>query len=383
MRVTLIIPSLDAGGSERVMTTMANYWTTKGWDITLLTLDDGRQPPFYELAPSVEHIALGVAVPSAHWLIRIWNNVQRLRIIRQAIVRSSPDVVISFLHRTNVMTLLATRGLQVPVVVSERNDPRGKFPGRVWDTLRNWTYPWASQVVVMVANMVEAFSPRIQRLCQVIPNPVHLSHELAGRMYSGTKKDEQIVIAMGSLQEQKGFDRLLKAFAQVAPKHPGWVLEIWGEGPLRQSLELLCDAYGLHERVRLPGRTKQPLMQFRRADLFVLSSQFEGFPNVLCEAMACGLPAISFDCASGPGDIIRHGVDGILVPPGNVEQLAKAMDWLMRDAAVRKCLAARAPAVRERFALDKVMRMWDQVLVDAMEQATQPRAGVLMRIHVS
>lgn len=364
MRLTLIISSLSSGGAERVMSTMANYWATKGWEITLLTFVDSTTPPFYELDSRICHIPLGVAGESPNPIIAIWNNLKRIRTLRAAIGNSKPDAVISFMDTTNAIALLATRGLNVPVVVSERNDPARRRIGRIWEQVRQWTYPFADRIVVQTKRAQNYFSSNLQARACIIPNPVLLPPKEKERLDKLLGK--RSLIAMGRFERQKGFDLLLQAFAKLKDLYPEWTLTILGEGTLRSDLESLCNQLGLIDRVHFPGRVKNPYKFLKQADLFVMSSRWEGFPNALCEAMACGLPVISTDCSSGPREIIRDGVDGILVPNEDVLELTAAMERLMSDEEERKRLAACAPEVTERFSLEKIMGMWEVVLKEVV-----------------
>ena len=369
MHLTLVISSLAPGGAERVMSTMANYWVEKGWDITLVTLCDGTGF-FYPLDQRVKRIALNAAGQSMSVLKAVCNNTRRIVKLRTAIRSSAPDAVISFLDHINVLVLLATRGLGVPVVVSERIDPSWHDIGKVWESLRNLAYPWADAVVVQTRGALTWASSRISaERSVVIPNPVCLAPSWLGQECGSFSMP--FLLAMGRLEEQKGFDLLLRAVARVLPDFPIWSMVILGEGPQRRELEELARELGLDGRVQFPGRHANPIAVMRQAELFVLSSRFEGFPNALCEAMAAGLPAVSFDCPSGPGAIIRHGVDGILVRPGDVSGLAAAMRELMAHPERRKELAARAVDIVERFGLKKVMSMWEQLLARLGKSGTR------------
>jgi len=177
-------------------------------------------------------------------------------------------------------------------------------------------------------------------------------------------KNGKTLLAVGRLGHEKGFDLLLIAFAVVAKKHPDWTLEIVGDGPVRAYLESCVRKHGLTERVRMPGFTRRPFDAMRRADLFVLSSLDEGFGTVLIEAMACGLAVVSFDCPSGPRHIIRDGIDGVLVPPRDAQAMAAALNHLIGDESERHRLAAKALEVVERFGVEKVMGMWEELIFD-------------------
>ena len=358
VRITLVISSLRGGGAERVMSIMANHWAACGWRVTLLTYDDGREAPAYGLHAAVDHRHLGIERPSSGIVEAVGNNLKRLPVIRRAIRDSTPDTIVSFLDVVNVKTILATFGLGIPVIVSERIDPSYHRIGAAWRALRRWSYRYAAFVVALTPDALRYFPGSIRRRGRVIPNPVSVPVDASLARAGGRKNN---VVAMGRLVHQKGFDRLIAAFSMVAANHPGWSLTIWGEGDDRQTLERLRDRLDLQGRVSLPGWTPDPFTEMREAGLFVMSSRYEGFPNVLCEAMACGVPVLSFDCP-GPRHIVRDGIDGVLVPSGDVNKLAEAMDRLMADQAERERLAAKGIEGAKRFGKDKVMGMWERLI---------------------
>jgi GalNAc-alpha-(1->4)-GalNAc-alpha-(1->3)-diNAcBac-PP-undecaprenol alpha-1,4-N-acetyl-D-galactosaminyltransferase len=364
MRITFVISSLHSGGAERVVSVLANYWATRGRDIHILTMDDGSEPPFYDLDSAIVHVPLGLLEPSGNLLKALLNNAHRIRRLRKAVLSTRPDVVISFMDRENVLTVLATSGKRLPVIVSERNDPHYRHLGLLWTALRNYTYRSARQVVAQTNYAKGYYSTAIQKHTRVIPNPV-LAPVPRPQNHPAKESGAMTAIAMGSLVDDKGFDLLLQAFALIATACPSWSLQIWGDGPLRIQLESLVRELMLDGRVSLPGRTKQPHCVMREADLFILSSRTEGFPNVLCEAMASGLPVIGFD-VGGVGEVVRNNADAVLVPAQSVSLLAEGMKRLMHNADEREELGGQALDVLERFSVDKVMAMWEVVIHEAM-----------------
>lgn len=356
-----MISSLRLGGAERNAAFMADYWAAKGFNVTLVTFIECAE--HYTVGPDVRRIFATVPSSGANPAKRIGQAFRRQAVLRSAILASQPEVVISFLDMTNIRTLMALFGSGVPVVAAERNDPHHEMLPLLWQFLRRALYPTACCVVTQTARALQYFGAGVRARACVIPNPVWLPP--GGRVNppeAEAKRRDYQVIAVGRLVRQKGFDLLIEAFAEVARNHPIWHLQVWGAGVEREALEATVRRAGLEKRVTFPGATKDIHAILRKADLFVLSSRYEGFPNALCEAMACGLPVISFACPCGPSEIVRDGIDGLLVPPADVAALADAMGRLMDDEDLRRRLAARAPEILERFRLEKIMGMWEQLL---------------------
>lgn len=370
MRITLVISCLEAGGAERVMSVLANYWAQHGREVTLITLGLARDD-FYVLDQNIHRVELGLRGSSRYFAAAIRNNFRKMRRLRQEIRASRPDIVLSFTDTTNVLTLASTVGLAVPVIAAEHIDPRQHAIGSAWQRLRRLLYPRATAVVVLTDSVrawAESLTKRTNAV-HVIPNPVSIS----AIEQNGDPKSREpggTIAAMGRLAPQKGFDLLLKAFGLCARKYPDWSLVILGEGEERSSLEALTRELGLKDRVSLPGCVQDPSTVLSEADLFVLASRYEGFPMALVEAMACGVAVLSTDCPSGPRAIIRDGVDGLLVRPNDVDALAAAMDRLMADPAERRRLGGRAVEVIERFSIHRIINMWDELFAQACQSRT-------------
>jgi glycosyltransferase involved in cell wall biosynthesis len=356
MRLLLAIHSLGCGGAERVLSTLANAWAERGHEITLLTFADG--PSFYKLNSRVSIIHLGLAGNSASHVAALGANARRVACLRKQITDKRPDVFISFMVHCNILTLLASIGTGVPTIVCEHNDPSQYVIGPIWSSLGLLTYPFADAVTFLTENVLQRW--RWLRNASVMPNPIVVG-ESSSEDLPDWPEGSRRMLAVGRLATVKGYDRLLSAFQQVARRFPDWSLTILGEGPERRNLEQQVRALGLMSRISMPGNVKDPFIWMKEADLFVMSSHYEGLPCVLGEAMACGLPAISFDCDSGPRDMIRHEVDGLLVPPNDVPALVNAMERLMSDEGARAGLAKRAPEIMDRYGLKIVLQRWDEL----------------------
>jgi GalNAc-alpha-(1->4)-GalNAc-alpha-(1->3)-diNAcBac-PP-undecaprenol alpha-1,4-N-acetyl-D-galactosaminyltransferase len=371
MKVTLLIYALDGGGAQRVMSILANYWARSGWDVTLILLIDDSTPPFYPLVPEVKLRQLGIIGDSPSGLTLLRTGWSRMQILRSAIVESKPNVMISFINTVNVLTSIASWNLNIPIIVSEHTYPEFVDVNKIWQLVMKWTYRHADRVALLTQSALP-FYPIAQGYRPiVIPNPVltPVPEISTGSAVTDRLLPTPTLIAVGRLHEVKGFDLLLTAFSQIQAKYPDWHLTILGEGPMRSALEDLRSQLGLKDRVHFPGQVANVNAYLRQADIFVLSSRFEGFPMAICEAMACGLPVLAVNCLSGPSDIIRDGIDGVLVPVNDIDALASGIEDLIANPDKRQRLAQAAPQILERFGLERVMELW----TDTVFQVTKER----------
>ena len=364
MKLLIFIHSMHSGGAERVTATLANHWAAKGWRVTVATLASTAQD-FYDLHPAVQRVALDVAGESASPWAAIANNWQRVRALRRLLKQLQPDVALAMMSTANVLLALAGLGLRgVTTVGAEHTHPPAAPLARSWEYLRAKSYKHLDALVALTNESATWLSQNTKPAhIAIIPNAANWPLQAQAPQLPPLPKTpkQRRLLAVGRLVELKGFHHLLTAWQQLAADFPQWQLIILGEGPERQALQAQITSLGLTDRVSLPGRAGNVGQWYEAADLYVMSSRFEGFPNTLAEAMAHGLPAVSFDCDTGPRDIIRHEVDGLLVPPGNVGALAAALRRLMADDTQRAALAARATEVRERYSLERVAGLWEDL----------------------
>lgn len=361
MRLSLSISSLTAGGAERVMTTLANAWTDRGHEVSLFTTHDAGREPHFPLAAGIRRSSVD---PGSKGPLK---QLAIIRALGAALRASRPDVVVSFLNYTNVLTLAASRGQDYPVVVSERLDPRVVDIGPAWSMLRRVSYRRATRLIAQTTTAARLYENLTPGRVRVIPNPVQMPP--AGPLVQGAPPATAggTIIAIGRLHPQKGFDLALRALALLDRRYAAWRLVVLGEGPARKELESLRDQLGLGDRVLFPGLAPDPWPWLSQAQVFLMSSRSEGFPNALCEAMAAGLPVISTDCPSGPAEIITPEVDGLLVPAGDPGAIATALERLLSSPELRASLAAAAPAVAQRYSLESVLAAWDRVLAEVAQ----------------
>ena len=353
---------MGAGGAERVAANMANHWAEKGWDVVIVTLVV-QSHDVYPLHPAMRRIVLGKAGESGNPVVGLARNVGRVIALRRVLRRVSPDIALGMMTTANVLVALAALGLRVRAVGSEHIHPPCFPLGRLWEALRWWGYGLLNAVTALTAETAQWLEEHTRaRRVAVIPNAIPWPIPSGEHWVDPSDclaQGRKLLLAVGRLDPQKGFDLLIETFSRIAVNHPEWDLAILGEGGEREALECLMQAHSLEGRVSLPGWVGNVAQWYEAASLYVMSSRFEGFGNTLAEAMACGLSAVSFDCDSGPRHIIRHEVDGLLVPPEDVFSLAAALSRLMGDEDLRRRFASRAVEARQQFSLEGIAVRWE------------------------
>lgn len=360
----MVIRSLMGGGAERVMSTMANYWVARGFDISIIT----SVPPeldAYTVDPRVKRIWLQ---PSRYTLTSRVGFPWSIRALRRQIRAEGHPIVVSFMDRSNIPVLLATRGMGIALAVAERIDPRTQRYSLFKRFCMRACYPWADAVVVQTENVKKEWAE-----CFVPPRKVHVIHN---PMLPPVVNPEAVpgwlptrfLCCVGRLHPQKGFDLLFKILPELFARWPEYHLVILGEGENRAELEAAARRLGIAHRVFMPGFIQHPHAIMQRASLFIFPSRFEGFPNALIEAMALGLPAVSFDCPSGPSCLIRHGINGLLVPPQDTDALAEAINFMLRHPDRARAMGKAALQVKEQCNIEKVMSMWEDLLDSLLEK---------------
>ena len=356
MRLLLVQGGFGAGGAEKVMASLANHRAGRGDQVHVAAMAMPSAGPFFAYDPAVRlHV-----IASGPGLLR---HPVRARGIRRLIRQTDPDLVVSFLTKVNCLTLIAALGTGVPVVVSERNNP-ARQSGRSWRRLQAALLPRAAGIAMQTRDAAADLPRAAARRARVIANPCSPVAFAPAPPSSRCR-----FVAVGRLEHQKGFDRLIRAFAALPPDLAA-ELTIFGTGPLGDSLQQQIRSIGATGRIRMAGQAASPSAWLGAGDVLVLSSRFEGFSNVAAEAATSGLPVVAFDCPFGVRDIIEDGVNGLVVPDGDIGGLTAAMQRVATDAPLRVRLSQSAQPVVSRLDPARILAQWDALIADA---ASRPR----------
>ncbi|HOO99376.1 MAG TPA: glycosyltransferase family 4 protein [Bacteroidales bacterium] len=356
-KLCLVIPSLQAGGMERVMSELATYLYGHD-DLEIHLVLYGKRPEIFYQIP--DGIRVHKPLSGFNNRYRFYYSVSRLVFLRKAVARINPDSVLSFGEYWNSFVLLALFGLSCPVYISDRCSPASE-PHGIHKILRRWLYPGAKGVIAQTALARKMYKEQFRHEnISVIGNPIRFPEQTS---VSRQKR----VLTIGRLIRSKNHDEIIRMFCRI--DKPGWNLVIVGGDALKQGneeiLRGIVKSLDAESKVELAGYRKNTDNYYYESSLFVLASESEGFPNVIGEAMAAGLPVVAFDCIAGPSEMITDGVNGFLVPVGDYDQMASRIELLMDDDDLRSTMGSRAREAIERFRLDVIGNEYYNFLLGA------------------
>ena len=356
-KIMFYINAIHDGGAERVMVNLAKYFSENGYDTTLVT--SFRDTWEYPLAATVRRLTLEEEEIKQS---RIKRNFSRIKKLRDLCKSEKPDILVSFMEEPNFRAILATRGLPVKTLVSVRNDPNKEYAGKLGWFVGKALLPMADGCVFQTSDAQTWFPKRLQKKSRIIYNAVK---EDFYKLIRNPVRGE--IVTCGRLTGQKNHAMLISAFAEVVKRYPYASLKIYGEGSLRETLQEQINTMGLQGKVLLVGAINDVEKALETAELFVLSSDYEGMPNALMEAMAGGIPCISTDCpCGGPKELL--GIDSLqLVEVGNEKSLTDKIIKVFKDEELREkmCSISRLKALR--FTPKTVYTQWADYVKELME----------------
>lgn len=362
MNIVCYVNTLSHGGAERVMSVLANGLAAKGHNVTLVT--DYSTEKEYAVDKVVERVVLDGQLGEKGKVGTLVRTVKRIRCLRSLCKKKRAVALISFMRPANIRAILATSFTKTKSIFSVRIDPKVGYRSKRAKMVAKWLYPLADGCVFQTEEAKAWFVPNIQKKSKVIFNPISDSFYQVVPAAMQEKK----IVTCGRLEKQKRFDLLIDAFHKVCDEFPEYKLEIYGVGALQEKLQAQIDTLGRQDRIKLMGRCEDVPNTIKTAGLFVLSSDYEGLPNALMEAMVLGLPVISTDCGGGGARaLIEDGVDGLLVPVNNVDALAEAIRKNLAAPEAAKIRGEKAGAKAKGFSTENVTIQWETYIRHVVE----------------
>lgn len=359
MKITLLIGCLTGGGAERVVCNLANHLAAHNHDVDVLIVANDIT---YKPNSNVNVISMS-GESGTYFVPKTIINLWRLYKFNRYLRNQKRDLYVTFLPKLSIMLMQQGRFFKAPVVLAERSNPE-KFCSRSKENDTNFLkyYSKADGYVFQTDDARSYYDKRGLNVSNsaVIPNAINEAFVL--EPYTGER--EKVIVSVGRLTKEKNFHILISAFAKIAPKFPEYKLRFYGQGKMLETLQELTKTLGIVNRVEFAGYVHNVSEVLRKTSLFVLSSEFEGMPNALSEAMALGLPCIATDCpVGGPRFLIEEEVNGLLVPVGDVDSMADAIERVLNNEELKEKLGQNARHISERLSSDKIYNMWEEFLV--------------------
>jgi glycosyltransferase involved in cell wall biosynthesis len=368
MKICFIIHDItERAGSERAQANLANALTSRGESVSIWSCYCRNSSPGFNISSGVE-VSYGRRKPLPYFLDYPW----LICAFALFVIRRRPQWIVCTDTNRLIVALLAVLVPGVQLAVWEHfalshsiTKARGRLSRRLASML-------ASSIVTLTERDRELYSELFSPSGTVTTIPNILKLPL---VESSVRRQE--VLALGRLAPQKGFDLLIEAWSIARQSLPTWSLRIVGDGPMRDELARQASSLGIESSVTFAPFSENPFSLYSECGIFVLSSRFEGLPFVLIEAMTCGAACVSFDCPNGPREVIRSGVNGILVPAEGVNALANALVKLGENPALRERLGEAARGVSQTFSEPRVTASWHQVLYGQIQNAKRPVVSVV------
>lgn len=363
MKITFFIGEMGVGGAETVLAQIANHYAEKGWDVEIVMLLGSR------VAREHFHLDEGIKIvnlsnPGKSYFS---SSLKWLRDIRKHLRTAKPDVVVSFVGRINAVVLTAALFNKIPIVVSERNDPRNDGRGKAMLKYCDWVYKRANAIVFQTSYQQHCFSKRHENRSCIIPNPINVPQ--SGKI----DEDPNLVVTAGRLHPAKNHKMLIRAMSIVKDQIPDAKCKIYGDGELKSELRKLIDAKGLQNTVFLEGRKDNIGNYIGKAKIFAMSSDYEGLSNALMEAMMMGKICISTNY-NGVEELIEDGINGIVVPMGDEQEMAKAIIRALSEKDGKySSMREKAKEKIGQCTPQQTMKRWDKVIYDCGMQNLEYR----------
>lgn len=362
-RIAFVIPNMSGGGAPpggaaRVAAILCSEWAALGHAVHLVTYEKVGTASFYPLDQRIVHHQIGLSVSRKTSLGFLANNAARVLRLRRVLKQISPTTVVAFLLETNIAAVLASQGLDAKVLISERNHPGHHKISAMRERARKLVYPYADRLCVQTEDIRQWFTKHLNLDAVVIPNPAQVFVEPVDLRSTPAPSGRLRAISVGRLAPQKGFDRLIDAFAHIQADVPDWDLVIVGEGALRAQLQEQIARHGLMHRISLPGATQKVDYELSRSHLYVHAARFEGFPNAIVEALHSGLCVIAMNSPGATGELLGGGHYGMLVSDGDIGALGAIMRGAMLDDELRTQYALRAREALQSLSPNIIAARW-------------------------